>query len=138
MVAGVAPGNGSPAAAVAGFLDALVGAHPAAACAYVVPSQQAACPGVVTPLGVSIDGDPIRIGETYVLGTQALVVPLGTICVGQCQTNTNPRLGLPANDAGFADAYKAATDTDILTTACQQVAGKWYVFLGNLPNPSPI
>jgi len=121
-VTGVVPGHGTPASALAGWVDGAVAGRAGAACNYALPSQQTACPGV-----------------TYVLGTQALVALLGTICTdGDCRSNSDRRLGLPADDAGFATAYQTAVSTDILTDACQKVGGLWYVDLGSVPTNQPV
>lgn len=135
-VAGVTPGHGSPAGAVAGFLDAAALGQVGVLCSYVAPQQQAACPAAFNQVTIGPQGAPVRLGMTYTLGNQALVVPLGTICTsGVCSANDNPRLGLPADDAGFGAAFLAATTTDIMTQPCEEVAGQWYVLALGLPTP---
>ena len=138
-VTGVAPGHGSPAAAFAGWLDGAAAARAGAACDYALPSQQTACPDLVARVTTILPNGPMRAGDTYVLGKQALVTLLGTICTnGDCRSNSDRRLGLPANDAGFPTAYQTAVSSDILTDACQKVGGLWYVDLGGVPTNQPI
>lgn len=137
-VDGVAPGHLSPAAAVAGFLDAGALGQVDVLCSYVAPKQQAACPAAFNQVTIGPQGSPVRLGESYVVGTQALVVPLGTICTsGVCTSNRDPRLGLPADNAGFEAAFLAATTTEIMTQPCEQAAGQWYVVALSLPGPPP-
>ena len=125
--------------ALAGWVDGAVAGRAGAACNYALPSQQTACPGVVTGVTTILPNGPVRPGDTYVLGTQALVALLGTICTdGDCRSNSDRRLGLPADDAGFATAYQTAVSTDILTDACQKVGGLWYVDLGSVPTNQPV
>jgi hypothetical protein len=142
-VVGVAPGHTSPAAAFAGWLDGAAAGKAGAACDYALPSQQASCPALVQQMTTVLPNGPMRTGDTYVLGTRALVALLGTICTSQgahqdCRSNSDRRLGLPANDAGFAAAYQNAATTDILTNACENVGGQWYVDLGPVPTNQPV
>lgn len=133
-VAGGMPGHGSPAAAFTGFFDAAAAGDVAALCSYVAPGQQARCPAAFGGVTIGPQGAPLRLGQTFTVGTRALVVPLGTICTaGSCTTNADPRLGLPASDAGFDAAYTAATTTDISTVPCEQDGGQWYVVALALP-----
>jgi hypothetical protein len=138
-VAGVTPGYSTPAAAVAGFLDAEVAGRMGRACAFARPDQQTSCPRLLHSATTTIPGGPLRIGDTFRLGARALVVPLGTICLDEsCRSNKDRRLGLPANEAGFDQAYQTAVGTDILTTGCTKVGSRWYVDLGPLPANQPV
>lgn len=131
-VSGVAAGHSSPSGAVAGFLNASAAGQLAAACAFVTPPEQPVCPDLLAQAPVTVQGAAVRIGNTDINGSQALVVPLGTVCLsGGCLTNTDPNAGLPAAGTSFADAYArgagSANDPDI---DCVLVAGSWYVDLG--------
>ena len=138
-VAAVAPGHESPAAAFAGWLDAAAVGRTAAACTYALPSQQQTCPRTMASVATTLPQGPIHVGDTYVQRNEALVSLVGTICTNDdCRSNSNRRLGLPGNDAGFAGAYLQAVNTDILTEGCQKVGGRWYVDLGGVPTTQPV
>lgn len=139
-VAGVAPGHGSPAAAYAGFLDAAVAGQIATECTYALPSQQPNCPSVMGGSVTTIPDGPIHIGTVDVVGTQALVVPVGTVCQdGNCLPNSDPNAGIPASSAGFPAAYEQATQTETDPAAgCDLVGGQWYLDLGGPPSSNPV
>lgn len=138
-VSGVAPGHGSPAAAYAGYLDAATQGQVATECSYVLPSEQPVCPQLMSEATVAVEGSPITIGTVDTVGTQALLVPLGTVCVdGSCLPNTDPNAGIPSSSAGFTQAYNQATQTETDPTASLgQVSGQWYLDLGTSPDASP-
>jgi hypothetical protein len=84
----------------------------------------------------TVRGSAIRIGATDIEGTQALVVPIGTICLdaNQCLTNTDPNAGIPASPANFGEAYLQATGTETDPAGgLQEVKGLWYLDLGGTP-----
>ncbi|MGH2717107.1 MAG: hypothetical protein ACRDJU_00815 [Actinomycetota bacterium] len=139
-VSGVTPGHGSPAAAYAGYLDAAVQGQVATECTYVLPSQQPSCPQTMNEATITIDGPPITIGTVDVVGTQALVVPVGTVCIdGTCLPNTDPNAGIPSSAAGFTDDYNNATQTETDPTAgLDEVSGQWYLDLGGPPAGNPV
>lgn len=130
-VVGTSPGNGTPAGALAGFIDAIVKGQVPQACAYVATTQQSGCDAFLTGESFGVQGGPLRLGKTYTLGTQALVVIVGGLCIdGQCLSNADPGAGLPANDGGFAAAYSdAATSDTNPATGMTEEGGKWYVDL---------
>jgi hypothetical protein len=136
-LSGVAPGHGSPGAAFAGWLDAVVGGENARACTYALPDQQAGCPAFLAGQETTLQGGAIRLGDTSIAGDRALIVPLGSVCInGGCRTNTDRRLGLPATKAGFDASYQTALHTNILTTGCERVNGMWYVDLTGAVQPN--
>lgn len=108
----------------------------ALACSYALPSLQAGCPAQMSQQTTTVRGAPIRIGATDIVGTQALVVPIGTVCLDakQCLTNTNPNAGIPATAANFGEAYLQATGTETDPAGgFQEVKGLWYLDLGGTP-----
>ncbi|TMK48982.1 MAG: hypothetical protein E6G66_09520 [Actinobacteria bacterium] len=136
-LSGVAPGHGSPGAAFAGWLDAVVGGENARACGYALPAQQTGCPAFLASQQTTLPGGAIRLGDTSIVGDRALIVPIGTVCInGSCRTNTDRRLGLPASKAGFQAAYQTALSTNVLTTGCQRVHGQWYLDLTGAVQPN--
>ena len=136
-LSGVAPGHGSPGAAFAGWLDAVVESEGAKACTYVLPDQQTGCPALLDSQQTTLEGGSIRLGDTFILGDRALIVPIGSVCInGACRTNTDRRLGLPKSNAGFDAAYQAALTTSILTTGCKRVNGQWYLDLTGAVQPN--
>jgi hypothetical protein len=139
-VTGISPGHGSPAQAYAGFLDAAVEGQVATECSYVLPSQQPTCPAIMNGSSTTIEGPPVRIGTVDIVGSQALVVPVGTVCQnGTCLPNSNPDAGIPSSAAGFTDAYNQATQTGTDPDAgCGEVAGQWYLDLGGTPSINPV
>lgn len=137
-VSGTAEGQTTPQAVVAAFIDSNAKGQYAASCGFVVPAQQANCPAYLTdatPLALP----PVTLGPAYRLGTRAMVVALGQICArNTCAQNPNPRLGLPANDAGFDAAYALAQTRFAIGYAaftCTQVGPNWYVDLGLKTTP---
>lgn len=116
---------------MAGLVNASSAGQPAAACAFVTPTEQTACPDVLAEDPLIVQGAAVRIGNTDINGSQALVVPLGTICLsGGCLTNADPSAGLPAAGTSFADAYaRGASSADDPDIDCVLVGGSWYVDL---------
>ncbi|HLI57294.1 MAG TPA: hypothetical protein VKY26_09740 [Actinomycetota bacterium] len=139
-VSGVSPGHASPAAAYAGYLDAAALGQVSTECSYVLPSQQPSCPQVMNGATVTIQGAPITIGTVDVVGTQALVVPVGTVCLdGHCLPNTDPNAGIPSDSSGFTHAYNQATQTETDPAAgLDQVNGQWYLDLGGPAGSNPV
>ena len=134
-LSGVGPSHGSPGAAFAGWVDAVVKGQLAKACSYVPPDQQTACPGDMARQHTTVQGGPVRLGRTDINGDRALIVPLGTVCInGGCRTNTDPNLGIPHDASGFEAAYQTALRTTILTTPCLRIGGLWFVDLGAQTN----
>jgi hypothetical protein len=125
----VAPGYGSPEAAVAGFFTGIAQNQSSITCSYVDPSGQAACPDALNSTAVSVGH--WSIGKSFVLGDQALVVVVADkYCVAlQCGSNSNPSKDLPHDNADFARAYTASADSGVSnpTVQCIQVNGQWYV-----------
>ncbi|HWD08432.1 MAG TPA: hypothetical protein VHA57_04985 [Actinomycetota bacterium] len=139
-VAGVTPGHGTPAAAYAGYLDAATQGQVATECSYVLPSQQPSCPQTMNENTVTIQGPPITIGTVDIVGNQALLVPVGTVCVdGTCLPNSDPSTGIPTSPAGFTHAYDLATQTETDPTAgLGEVNGQWYLDLGGAEPSNPV
>lgn len=135
-------GNGSPSAAVSGFLQGLSSSTPQSACNYVVPAQNSGCVNEFTGARIQLSG--LGIGNTFTNGTQALVtVTASRACLGVgpgaavgattttvCFGNSNKNAGLPANSAGFPAAYQASFNTASPVVACAELNGQWFVALG--------
>jgi hypothetical protein len=133
----VAPGHGSPGAALTGLVAALSAKDSATACGYtfVDPAAQCEPPSGQgsrnqVPYGVSF-----KIGYVAVSGTRALVGFTGEICspgaVPECMTNTNPAAVFSAGDtfaALWTQAVSPNSDTSSYTLMpCVEVGGEWYV-----------
>lgn len=139
-VSGITPGHGTPAAAYAGWLDAAATGQVATECSYALPSQQPACPVTMANETVTLPDGPLTLGATDIVGSQALVVPVGTVCLdGTCLTNTNPNTGIPTTSAGFPAAYQQATQTETDPAAgVDEVGGQWYLDLGGSQPSNPV
>jgi len=139
-VHGAAPGNGTPAEAVAGFLDALLVAQDAGkACGYVLPDEQANCAAGLAGQGDLGNTGHIVLTATVVNGAQALVASTGQLCGpvagGACIANSDARFGLPSSGESFSSAFAAALSTSGArgwgAFACEQVNGLWYLNIGS-------
>jgi hypothetical protein len=132
-VSGATPGTGSPAAAVAGFYtELLVHESVKDACSYVVPSQQTDCLAGAALAGPVISTGHVQITATVTDVDRALVAMTGSVCQtgSPCIANSNTRLGLPSNLAGFDAAYTAALNNSGYqwgAVPCRSLGGKWYV-----------
>jgi hypothetical protein len=130
-------GSGTPADAAGGYVDALLGSDPSAACDYVLPASIPACQSNIVAVHFTANGQ--RLGNSYTDGTQAVVVVEETsVCVQivhvsttVCGSNGDPNAGLPATDADFASIYQQALNGgQAALIACTQVNGLWYVDTG--------
>jgi hypothetical protein len=138
-----AAGNGSPAAAVSGFISGIASNTPQSGCNYVAARDRAECVLTFTSAPVRFS-DP-GVGNTATSGDRALVAVLAaSACLGPgpgaiakgapsttvCLNNSNANLGLPSSTTSFAVAYAAAfNSSNSLVTACVLTNGKWFVAL---------
>jgi len=139
VVTGTAAGQATPAEAVAGFLDTTnvdsveIGNNFATACAYVVPADQAACPGFLAQATLTAD-PPVYIGQVSISGSQAIVVVVGHVCADfTCFGNSDAAHGIPTSTAGFANAYQEAINgigNGYTAYPCTLVGNSWYVNFG--------
>jgi hypothetical protein len=134
----VAPGHGSPGAALAGALAALSSKHPAALCdyAYAYPDSVAQCKAQLSrasrnraPYAVSV-----KIGYVATDGTRALAGITGKICVPgnkpECVTNVDPSAIFSAGNtftALWAQTANATSGNEYRLLPCVEVGGRWYV-----------
>jgi hypothetical protein len=137
----VAPGHGSPGAALTGLMAALSSKDPATSCDYIFLGPAARC--VIQsgqgsrnqlPYGVSV-----KVGYVAISGTRALVGFTGKICspgaTSECMTNTNPAAIFSAGNT-FAALWTQTVrpnSSDISSYSllpCVEVDGKWYVGSG--------
>ena len=140
----VAPGHGSPGAALAGYLAALSANDPATACSYLDAGLGAQCS---EPSGQSARnrlpyGVSVKIGYVAIGGTRALVGYTGKLCspgatplpgaTPECTANTDPAAIFSARDS-FAALWTRVTNpvsggTPAYTLLpCVESGGKWYV-----------
>jgi hypothetical protein len=137
----VSAGNDSPGAAAWGYLNAIAGKSPAAACAYVEPSAQSSCNSSLSGVTQAQMGTSIKnlgMGWVAVNGTKALVGTTGSVCsknnTPQCSANSDPAAILDSGKS-FSDLWAAAVSAENSTTnsyslgPCVEVSGKWYVYL---------
>jgi hypothetical protein len=133
-------GNGTPQAAVTGFVAAVTSGNFASVCAYYEPSAQSQCNSAVSAetsaspsalasqVGISKN---FTIGYTAVRGDQALVGATGTFCAsGKCSTNTDPA-ALFSSGKTFDALWSTADNQDASIyslTSCIEVDGKWYLY----------
>ena len=131
----VAPGHGSPGAALTGLLAALSSKDPATLCDYISAGTAVDCivPGQL-PYRVSV-----KIGYVAIDGTRALVGFTGKICspraTPECETNTNPAAIFSAGNT-FATLWTQTVNpnssdiTSYRLLPCVKADGKWYVASG--------
>jgi hypothetical protein len=132
----VAPGHGSPGAAIAGLFAAIGAGRYAAACGYVEPSGQAACLTAEAEPGSQQSARNAAIGYVAVRGDQALVGSTGTFCVPaerpRCFTNTDPA-ALLSDGKSFgtlwAQADRATSSNVYKLAPCVKIGGRWYLHL---------
>jgi hypothetical protein len=136
----VAPGHGSPGAALVGVLTALSSKHPAALCDYVYAyaSTVAQCKAQLSqtarnqaPYVVSV-----KIGYVAIDGTRALVGITGKICVPgnkpECVTNVDPSAIFSAGNtftalwAHMVNPTSSSSGNAYKLLPCVEVGGKWY------------
>jgi hypothetical protein len=132
----VAPGNGSPGAAVEGLFAALSSQQYTAECGYVEPAAQATCKNASA--GLSSANQPTlknaAIGYVAIDGNQALVGSTGTFCVPnekpKCFTNKDPAAILSSGKP-FGTLWAAASKSSSANTyglaPCVKIGGKWYL-----------
>lgn len=127
-----APGFGSPASAVSGFIGSMWSDKPTLACKYDPPGDSGACTLALSLMGAygSYTGT-WSIGNSVVSGSQAIVdVEYYNGCLGSadCLNNDNPNAGLPAAGQSFSAAYQRALTSSGYATDCVRLDGRWYVW----------
>jgi hypothetical protein len=142
-----APGLGSPQATVTGDERNIASGRYLADCAYLEPTQQAACKtaisGVQASLGPSATAAPagsvrdFAIGYTAIHGNEALVGTTGTFCSPDqgsspsCFTNTNPAAIFSAGKsfaALWSESIAAENDSSVYSLVpCVEVDHHWYL-----------
>ena len=122
----VAPGHDTPQDAADGLIQAELSGNQQQACAYFVPSVQASCRGQQP----SLPTGSVSVKSAVTSGDQALVAITGKVCVTstECQTSTDPTIGMPTGSVTFAQAYQKALGGQSFTPVpCIKVNGQWYV-----------
>jgi hypothetical protein len=132
----VAPGHGSPGAAVTGTMAALETKQAAAFCGYDVPSGQAQCKSTLSQIP-SKDlpyATNFALGYVAIDGKKAVVGMTGKYCTpGQspeCFTNNDPAAVFSAEhsfSALWSNALKNSP-TSYSLTPCTEIDGKWYIY----------
>lgn len=122
----VAPGHDTPQDAADGLIQAELSGNQQQACTYFVPSAQSSCRGQQPqlPKGTA------AVKGVVMSGDQALVEVTGHICVqtNECQTSTDPTVGMPKGTVTFTQAYQNALNGVTFTPVpCIKVNGQWYV-----------
>jgi hypothetical protein len=132
----VAPGHGSPGAAIAGLFAAISARRYAAACGYVEPAGQAACRASEAEPASQQSARNAAIGYVAVRGDQALVGSTGTFCVPaeqpRCFTNTDPAAILSGGKSFgtlWAQANRATSSNVYKLAPCVKIGGRWYLHL---------
>ena len=127
------PGQDSPQAVVAAFIDASAGVDIATECRLVLPVEQPNCNQLLTLANPGANGT-ITIGDLALNGTKAIVVAVGRLCANySCVLNTNRRNGLPATPSDFDTAYQHVINElgmGYPAYAASQMSGRWYVDVG--------
>jgi hypothetical protein len=137
----VQPGNGSPAAAVSGEINALNTKKFADLCPYQLPDVQGNCKAAAG--SVPTDKLPYatnpQLGYVAISGTKALVGMTGKFCSpGQspeCYSNSDPAAIFSAGksfDDLWTQTVKNSSSTSYSLVPVEQIGGNWYVYT----NPS--
>jgi hypothetical protein len=138
----VAPGHGSPGAALAGVLAALSSKDPAASCdyAYAYASSVAQCKAGISQASEYQAGYvvSVKIGYVAIDGTHALVGFTGKVCPPgnnpECVTNADPSAIFSAGNT-FTTLWSQtvnptssnpASSNGYTLLPCVEVGGKWY------------
>jgi hypothetical protein len=143
----VAPGHGSPKAAVQGFItDLELGNGSTAWCDYIDPPDQQDCQEAAGDANITITGS-FSLGNQVIDGTEALVAITGSVCAHSeedstttisCDSNNDPNKGLPPGAGTFSAAYATASGSNGTTTAaCIEVNGSWYINISGQSGTSP-
>jgi hypothetical protein len=137
-----APGNDSPGAVMAGFVNSL-GAHKfTGLCSYVPPSSQSKCRTVFGSASMSqIAGQmptfkSFGVGYVAIDGTKALVGETGKVCdsaAHRCYSNGDPA-AIFSSGKPFSSLWKTAvaetnssSDSNTYSLSpCVEIGGKWY------------
>ena len=133
----VAPGHGSPGAALAGALAALSSKDPAALCeyAYAYPSSVAQCEAQISRTSPNQAGYVASVKIDYVAidGTRALVGFTGKVCPPGdkpvCLTNADPSAIFSAGNTFttlWAQAVNPTSSHAYTLLPCAEVDGRWY------------
>jgi hypothetical protein len=131
----VAPGHGSPGAAVTGLIDAFNAGKFAQSCDYTEPSTQAECKSEATQIPSS-DIPTIKdfgLGYAASDGAHAVVGLLGTLCdpenTPKCAANHDPA-AIFSSATSFASLWKNAikNSTGYSLTPCVEIGGQWYIY----------
>jgi len=139
----VAPGQGSPAAVLAGALAALSSGDPAAACTYLYAStlpagRECAAEFSHTPRSQLPYAVSVKIGYVALDGMQALVGFTGKICspgnTPECVTNTDPA-AIFSERSSFTTLWTqtispTAGNGGYSLQPCFETNGKWYIGAG--------
>jgi hypothetical protein len=134
----VAPGHGSPGAALTGLMASLSSKDPATFCDYIFVGPAGRCE-VQSGLGSRSQlpyGVSFKIGYVAISGTRALVGFTGEICsprtTPKCLANTNPAAIFSTGNT-FAALWTLTVSPNFNDTSpytllpCVKVGGKWYV-----------
>lgn len=127
--ASIVPGHSTPADAVEGVIQAELSGNLPQACSYIVPAKRTVCLNSLNGQTTAPTGQ-VSVAGVVTSGNEALVEVTGHDCVNgtQCQTNTDPKVGMPNGSVTFAQAYnKAVTTGSFSPVPCIEINGKWYV-----------
>lgn len=146
LPAALAPGHGSPAAAMELFLEGIKTGRAALECDALQPSVQAACKKAASKVPASYLGTVTNPGLGYLAvdGNQAVLGTTGTFCSPQqkpaCYTNTDPAAifdtGRPFSYLWSLTLFEdnSPSYSGYSLNTCARIDGKWYIYLGMQPN----
>jgi hypothetical protein len=132
----VAPGHGSPGAAVAGEIAALDAKNFAGACEYLDPTAVAQCKSETSQVAAKElpYAKNAAIGYVAIDGNKALVGTTGKYCSPadspECFTNTDPA-AIFSSGKSFSQQWSAANASSpsnaYSLAPCIEINGKWYI-----------
>lgn len=137
-----APGNDSPGATMAGFVNSL-GAHKfTGMCSYVPPASQSKCRTLFSSVNMSQIAAQMPtfksfgVGYVAIDGTKALVGETGKVCdsaAHKCYSNSDPAAifssGKPFSSlwkTAVAETSSSSDSSAYSLSPCVEIGGKWY------------
>lgn len=137
-----APGNDSPGAVMAGFVESLHSQKFTQLCAYVPPSTQSKCKSIFSSASTGMIAsqmptfDNFKIGYVAIDGTKALVGETGKVCAKgktECDSNTDPAAifssGKPFSalwTESVSETNSSSDSSKYSLSPCREIGGKWY------------
>jgi hypothetical protein len=144
LVLGLSGSANTPQAVAGDFVNNLLAGNYTQACKDVEPSGQGECSLVFLAIsglsqGKTVMSGHASVGDAVTQGSQALVSITGRVCglfvdstpTTSCQSMTNASEQLPRTPAAFSAEWAQVNgnSSSFGPIPCEEIAGKWYVYL---------